>query len=181
MDNSQSPVAHSLPLDAVTTDLVAQVVREQGRITLALHGQSMTPTLPPGARVAVERWDPAALRPGHVIAFARDGHIIAHRVMRVQSGPAGLLFITKGDRGYAADATVIPATHVIGRVTEAQDPATGAHRPLDEPAQARFWVWWGRGLMALGHWKRWLPRRLGRAGRRLLDRVFEWTNGRMDE
>jgi len=154
-------------LSAVTTDLVAQVVRERGHITLTLQGRSMTPTLPPGARITVERCDPAALRPGQVVALARDGHIVAHRVMRVQSSPAGLTLVTKGDRGYAADDAVIPAERIIGLVTEALDPASGARLPLNPG----FWVRWGRVQMALGRRKGWVPRRIYPLCRRLFDFV----------
>lgn len=160
-------------LEAVTTDLVAQVVRERGRITLTLNGHSMVPTLPPGARIEVQHCDPATLRPGQVVAFERAGHIIAHRIMRVQGSPDGLTFVTKGDRGYSADDAVISADRIIGLVTEAHDPETGARLPLAEPALARFWVRWGRVQMALGRRKHWVPRRMYPFCRRLFDRVFQ--------
>lgn len=160
-------------LTQVTTDLVDQVVRERGHITLTLQGQSMTPTLPPGTRIEVQRCEPAALRPGQVVAFAHTGHIIAHRIMRVQEEPGGLVLVTKGDRGYYADDTLVPADHIIGLVSEAHDPETGARLPLAEPAQARFWVRWGRLQMALGLWKHWVPRRIYPLFRRWFDRVFQ--------
>jgi signal peptidase I len=164
-------------LDAVTTDLVAQVVREQGRITLALHGQSMSPTLPPGARITVERCDPATLRPGQVVAFESAGRIVAHRIIRVHDGPAGRVFVTKGDRGYRAD-DAIPADRVIGRVTEARDPANGARIPLDEPTQVRFWVWGGRVQTASARYIGWVPRCIRSFCRRQFNRISVWMNRR---
>lgn len=166
-------------LAAVTTDLVAQVVRERGRITLTLHGHSMAPTLSPGTRIQVQRCDPATLRPGQVVAFERAGRIVAHRVMRVESGPDGLAFVTKGDRGYSADDAVISADCLIGLVTEARDPETGACLPLAEPTLARFWVRWGRVQTALGRRKHWIPQRIYPFCRRWFDRVFQaWLRAR---
>jgi signal peptidase I len=164
-------------LDAVTTDLVAQVVREQGHITLALHGLSMSPTLPPGARITVERCDPATLRPGQVVAFESAGRIVAHRIIRVHDGPAGRVFVTKGDRGYRAD-DAISADRVIGRVTEARDPVNSARIPLDEPTQARFWVWWGLVQAMLVRYTGWVPRRLRSFCRRRFNRISVWMNKR---
>ena len=160
-------------LNQVTTDLVDQVVRERGRITLTLQGQSMTPTLPPGTCIEVQRCDPETLRPGQVVAFDLAGRIVAHRILRVQGDPEALVFVTKGDRGYRADDALVPADRIIGLVTEARDPETDACLPLSEPAQARFWVRWGRLQIALGLRKHWVPRRVYPLCRRCFERIFQ--------
>ena len=81
----------------------------------------MLPTLRAGQRVVLHRPEPAALRPGAVVAFrGRDGHLVLHRVRATTTQT----LITAGDNETLLDPPVPPA-EVVGVLADpppAPDP-----------------------------------------------------------
>lgn len=72
---------------------------------------SMEPAIPIGSAILVRSVDPAALAPGEVIAFSRNGAVVAHRVVENDTA-----ITTKGDANEAADPMPVQYPNVIGRV-----------------------------------------------------------------
>jgi signal peptidase len=100
--------------------VVSLVPALTGARALTVLSGSMVPTLPVGS-VAVVRPRPAdQIRPGDVITFTdRDPdrptpRIVTHRVVATQTGPAGLMFRTKGDANNAPDERLAAAADVQG-------------------------------------------------------------------
>jgi signal peptidase len=78
---------------------------------------SMRPAIDPGDVVVVDGVPPSAIERGDVITFTRGGEqTTTHRVVDVVESNGGVAFVTKGDANEEADAGVVPATAVVGRV-----------------------------------------------------------------
>ena len=84
------------------------------RHTIPITGISMSPTIQDGDRVLVAH-GPAGVRRGDVVVFWRDGRLVAHRVLCIQRGDAGLTFVTKGDSASHLDP-LVSADEIVGRV-----------------------------------------------------------------
>lgn len=96
--------------------LAADLVRCHGRMRLRVRGTSMVPAFRPGDTIYVERAAVAAIQPGEIAIFARDGRLVAHRVTRVEVGADGWRLVTRGDRTLRADAPVL-GSELLGRAT----------------------------------------------------------------
>lgn len=72
---------------------------------------SMEPAIPIGSAILVRSVDPAALAPGEVIAFSRNGAVVAHRVVENDTA-----ITTKGDANEDVDPMPVQYPNVIGRV-----------------------------------------------------------------
>ena len=84
---------------------------------------SMAPEIPQGSMVLVRQTPAMEIRAGDVIAFGRDGTVVTHRVLEVNS--ADMEFTTKGDANPDVDFVPVPFASLIGRV-EHQIPVLGA-------------------------------------------------------
>ena len=84
---------------------------------------SMAPEIPQGSMVLVRPVSAMEIRSGDVIAFEREGTVVTHRVLTVNS--AEMEFVTKGDANPDADFVPVPFASLIGRV-ERQIPVLGA-------------------------------------------------------
>jgi signal peptidase len=79
---------------------------------------SMSPQIHAGDVVFVDDVDAAAIEEGDVVTFDRPGgdDRVTHRVVDVRESGGELLFQTKGDANEEADAQLVPAENVVGRV-----------------------------------------------------------------
>ncbi len=96
----------------VTSDLLAESLRRNGRVEFRVRGGSMRPLLRSGDVVMVQAARAKELTAGDVAVFYRAGKIFAHRVIR--NTAAALL--TKGDAFPDADSPVAQR-ELLGRVT----------------------------------------------------------------
>jgi signal peptidase I len=93
-------------------ELAAEVADSFGRVRLRVAGTSMAPAIRPGDLLSVEPADPAELSPGEIVVFAREGRLIAHRLVGIGNG----FLLTRGDRARRNDSPVSGA-ELVGRVT----------------------------------------------------------------
>jgi len=82
--------------------------------TMYVRSGSMRPTLPVGSLAVYRPVDASALHAGDVIVFRRPsghgaGELVTHRIVRVETGPHGRQFVTRGDANSAPDAWRVPA------------------------------------------------------------------------
>jgi len=98
--------------------------RVPGGHSMPIEGHSMRPLLRPGDSVFVAH-TAADLRPGAIIVFWHNNTPVVRRLIRVEHGPTGPVFITKGDNVAQCDAPVA-ADAIIGKVSRAQR----GNRPL---------------------------------------------------
>lgn len=101
--------------NALTCDLAAEVAGTFGRVRLRVSGTSMVPAIRPGDLISVERVSVGDVSPGEVVVFAREGRLIAHRVVARTGSPDEGYLITRGDRTRRNDALVSSA-ELVGRV-----------------------------------------------------------------
>lgn len=102
---------------AVGTVVVAVFATVLGPLVLPyrtyfVRSGSMRPTVPVGALAVYRPVDASQLQPGDIIAFARpggEGEIVSHRIVAVENGPDGPVFVTKGDANGAPDGWRVPA------------------------------------------------------------------------
>jgi signal peptidase I len=108
-----------LILIALAGAALGRLVPLTGRETLIIGGASMEPEIQLGAAVVIEPVDPDQIAVGDIVSL-RSGEglksIFTHRVTRVISRPDGIWIETKGDANRIVDASITPATDVIGRV-----------------------------------------------------------------
>lgn len=80
--------------------------------TYFVRSGSMRPTIPVGALGIYRPVDATELKAGDIIAFSRpgrDGDTVSHRILRVETGPLGRGFVTKGDANGSPDDWRVPA------------------------------------------------------------------------
>ena len=95
--------------------LPLSVPKMMGYEVYNIVSESMTPTIPVGSVIYVQQTEAENLAEGDVIAFTRDGDVIAHRVVSNEVVMGRL--ITKGDANEEADLFPVEYTQVIGIVT----------------------------------------------------------------
>jgi signal peptidase len=78
-------------------------LRLTGLSLFVVTGGSMEPTIHKGALAFVEPVAPSKVRQGDVITFVHYDQVTTHRVISMETTPAGLIFKTKGDANVAAD------------------------------------------------------------------------------
>jgi len=81
-----------------------------GERVLVMDTGSMSPVIRPGDIVVLKPEPVNAVRPGDVISFNRPtsvGGAVTHRVVKVDAGPDGIGFHTKGDRNNSEDGWII--------------------------------------------------------------------------
>lgn len=81
---------------------------------MRVRGTSMAPAIRPGDMICIERAGVGEIQIGEVAVFARDGHLVAHRVARIEAGVDGWHLVTRGDRAQHADAPVL-GSELLGR------------------------------------------------------------------
>ena len=122
----------------LATAVVAARLRAGHSTSLRVSGRSMYPFLAPGQEVLLEPCASVAFRPGELIAFARAGRVILHRVLSVH--PDTSQVIEKGDN--VRQASVVEKHEILGRAA-----AVLGRRPVDL-TQSRY-VLAGRWLARL--------------------------------
>ncbi|MBE0565419.1 MAG: hypothetical protein IH621_05650 [Krumholzibacteria bacterium] len=68
-----------------------------GTVSLPLLTGSMAPAIPVGARLLIASAQRRSFGPGDVVVFARDGKLIAHRLLFALGTGSGTLYLEKGD------------------------------------------------------------------------------------
>ena len=101
-------------LTVILSSLPLAVPRLLGYEVYGVVSGSMEPTIPTGSVIYVETVEPVAIEKGDIIAFGKDGDVVAHRVSenRFVEGK----FITKGDANALQDFESVPYSSLIGRV-----------------------------------------------------------------
>ena len=101
---------------------LGRVVPMTGRQTFIIGGGSMEPTIPLGSAVIVEPVPDGSLAFGDVVSL-RTGpaldRIFTHRITRVVTQADGVWVETKGDANASPDASLTPASQIIGRTAYA--------------------------------------------------------------
>lgn len=93
--------------------LLVLVSRPLGFQLYAIQGGSMGQALPVGSVAMAQPVDPTTLAPGDIVAFESPlGRVITHRVVEVEEEG----FRTRGDANEEADASLVPASRVVGKV-----------------------------------------------------------------
>jgi len=105
------------PLQAPAIEAVLDIWGQAGeRHFIPISGNSMLPIIRDGDR-ALTAHGCASVRRGDVVIFRRNGHMVAHRVMRIRDGgrDGGLTLVTKGDNTPQFDLP-LSAGEIVGRV-----------------------------------------------------------------
>jgi hypothetical protein len=103
------------PLDAAAPALLAHALQAFGAVRLRALGGSMQPAIHPRDILVVAACRLDDLRPRDVVLCARDGRLIAHRLIDVRIRAGRRVLVTRGDALWTADAPV-DAGDLLGRV-----------------------------------------------------------------
>jgi signal peptidase I len=107
---------------ATACELAAEVAGQFGCVRLRVSGTSMAPAVRPGDLLAVEKASLSQVETGEIVVFARDGRLVAHRLVAKAEGH----LITRGDRARRNDSPVASA-EFVGRVTNIERGGTPVH------------------------------------------------------
>jgi len=107
--------APATPLDAAAPALFAHALQAFGTACLRALGGSMQPAIHPRDILVVAGCRADDLRPRDVVLFARDGRLIAHRLIDVGTRAGRRVLVTRGDALWTADPPV-DAGDLLGRV-----------------------------------------------------------------
>src|SRR5260370_31551327 len=100
---------------SVKGELAGQVLRSFGMLRLQVTGLSMLPSVRPGDILFIERRDMREIAAGDIALFARQGKLVAHRVLCKTTVGGGVLHaITRADALLSPDDPVSP-TELRGR------------------------------------------------------------------
>jgi signal peptidase len=102
----------------LATVILGRLIPAIGHPVLIVAGPSMEPAIPLGAAVILADVAPEALRVGDVVSL-RSGPsqaIFTHRITRVVERDGSPWIETRGDANAAADASLTPASAILGRV-----------------------------------------------------------------
>jgi signal peptidase I len=102
---------------AMKCELAAQVLRSFGKLRLEVSGLSMLPSVRPGDILFIERSDMREISAGDTVLFARQGKLVAHRVISKSARGDMSLVITQGDGLLSPDDPVSPA-ELLGKVCQ---------------------------------------------------------------
>jgi signal peptidase I len=107
-----------LAVGILATVVLVRGVPLSGRLVLVVGGGSMEPVLSLGSAIVVEPVPISSLAVGDIVTIkvGPDQAIFTHRISRLVDRPDGLWIETKGDANASADASIIPATSVEGRL-----------------------------------------------------------------
>jgi len=100
---------------ALKCEMAAQVLRTFGALRLEVTGLSMLPSVWPGDLLFIERRDMREIAAGEIVLFAREGKLVAHRVLRKTIVGDEAHAITRGDGLLSVDNPVSPA-ELLGSV-----------------------------------------------------------------
>jgi len=106
----------STPRETLGCELAAEVPRSWGRLRLRATGASMLPAVWPGDILSVRNHDTAEALPGDIVLFAREGRLVAHRVVERTLCQDRIQWVTRGDSVSDNDAP-ISSHELLGRVT----------------------------------------------------------------
>jgi hypothetical protein len=133
LDDSQSRLA---------TAVIAERLRASRPTELRVRGRSMYPFLLPDERVLLETCPARSLRPGNVAAFERDGQVVLHRVLRVNTITGQI--IEKGDN--VRQEGIVAEGQILGRATAILTPR---YRSLCR--RRRAWLDYGIARLSAVH------------------------------
>ena len=103
---------------AIGALVLGRLVPLTGATTLIVAGGSMEPAIPVGSAAIALPVMAADIRRGDVVSVRVDdgSAIVTHRVVRLIERDGARWLETKGDANAEADAAIVPASAVVGRV-----------------------------------------------------------------
>jgi signal peptidase I len=97
-------------------ELVLEVLRKKGSVSIAATGTSMLPGIWPGDLLRIELAVPSAVTRGDIVVFERDDRLFIHRVQQVHRGAGEISWMTRGDSLTYSDPP-FTGSALLGRVT----------------------------------------------------------------
>ncbi len=91
-------------------------LRKAAELPSIAFGDSMLPFVKPLAPIRIRRVPVEEIRVGDIVAYRANGSLIAHRVVKIASDPAGVVLLTKGDNRVQRDPLLRPG-QILGLVT----------------------------------------------------------------
>ena len=64
-------------------ELITELLQDGYKVSFSAPGHSMYPTIMANETIMVEPIDPAAVKPGDIILYRTNNHLIAHRVVKI--------------------------------------------------------------------------------------------------
>jgi signal peptidase I len=97
-------------------ELAERILRSFGELRLRVAGFSMIPSVWPGDILLIRSKKIDQVSPGDIVLFARNGRLVAHRVLFVADDQEPACLITRGDALSEQDSR-ISAAEFLGKVS----------------------------------------------------------------
>jgi hypothetical protein len=117
-------------------ELAAQVLRSFGMLRLQVTGLSMLPSVRPDDTLFIKRRGMGEITAGDIVLFARQGKLVAHRVLCKTTVGGMLHAITRGDALLSPDDPVSPS-ELLGSVRHILRAGTHVELSVDSSFFAR--------------------------------------------
>jgi hypothetical protein len=144
-------------------DLAREILRSSGELRLRATGISMLPALWPDDMLCIRSLPTEEYLPGDIVLFARNGMLVAHRLVERTEGTEGIQWLTRGDMADCNDAP-LSSHELLGRVTTIERGGRWVEPRRSSCGYAAAWVlrhsrfatrlvlWLGRWGRQLGTW-----------------------------
>lgn len=141
--------------------LAVSRLKQAGSIRLPSNGYSMYPTIRPSDECLFVPIHENQLTIGRIVLFGdSNGHLIGHRLIRIEAKPSGTVYICKGDTNLLPDEP-IPFERIVGRLsTLTRSQPAGSKKIV--PADDLYKAIWGTLLIHFPFLsnllRRWIPK-----------------------
>jgi hypothetical protein len=118
----ENPGAQRSGASAERSALVAELLRrgrdlrEDARVRLLVHGESMLPSVWPGDVVEITSCSLEDVRPGEIVLALRDGRLFLHRLIAIKTDG----FVLRGDSMPGCDPAFSPEA-LLGRLVRREE------------------------------------------------------------
>lgn len=112
----EAPKPVTTTREAVSYQLLSEVLRLSGTARIRVFGSSMLPAILPGDILIIGRAKLDSAIPGDIVFFKRDDRLFVHRLIGKQDRKGIPCLVTAGDSLAENDPPVLPR-ELLGRVT----------------------------------------------------------------
>lgn len=125
-------------------EVAVELLKSGKTLSITARGYSMYPTIKPGTKILIRPVTEGRLKEGDVVAFARNGRLVVHRLRKTGYEEGKNLYITRGDSNMYDDMPVSEEA-LVGYVPDYKtDKAIGKYRYLFNAARVKAIITCGK-------------------------------------
>ena len=96
-------------------EIAGELLNDKHSLQFLTKGYSMFPTLKPGDKAIVEKFDANNYQLGDIVVFKSKGILIGHRIIKKTKSTDSIIFTTRGDNSPVTDKT-FTEKDILGKI-----------------------------------------------------------------